>query len=301
MLLTNVKKYINKNILKIIILNICLVTLMSVANFSYAATIKDVDDKEEVDGAIKGFILLSGNNGINKSFLEEAIDLYNQITPQYTNNEIIAVIEKNMDEFVQSGVKKEDLDSIITVLKRVDTVQLKKVLGKIDIEEIATRVKNGESTTQILKVITDQFSTSEKVDIIFGTLLSTKIIKNFAIVMIVLAIYRTLLRCVIYKKAHKKAWASFIPVYRNVVMLKICNMSPWWLLLLLVPVVGWIILWIVSVASKFMLAEAFGKGTGFAFGLWLLAPIFETILVFSKKTKYIGFEDEFKTENQEQW
>ena len=162
MLLTNVKKYINKNILKIIILNICLVTLMSVANFSYALTIKDVDDKEEVDGAIKGFILLSGNNGINKSFLEEAIDLYNQITPQYTNNEIIAVIEKNMDEFVQSGVKKEDLDSIITVLKRVDTVQLKKVLGKIDIEEIATRVKNGESTTQILKVITDQFSTSEK-------------------------------------------------------------------------------------------------------------------------------------------
>ena len=274
---------------------------MSVANFSYAVTIKDVDDKEEVDGAIKGFILLSGNNGINKSFLEEAIDLYNQITPQYTNNEIIAVIEKNMDEFVQSGVKKEDLDSIITVLKRVDTVQLKKVLGKIDIEEIATRVKNGESTTQILKVITDQFSTSEKVDIIFGTLLSTKIIKNFAIVMIVLAIYRTLLRCVIYKKAHKKAWASFIPVYRNVVMLKICNMSPCWLLLLLVPVVGWIILWIVSVASKFMLAEAFGKGTGFAFGLWLLAPIFETILVFSKKTKYIGFEDEFETENQEQW
>mgnify|MGYP000723071004 FL=1 len=273
---------------------------MSVANFSYAVTIKDVDDKEEVDGAIKGFILLSGNNGINKSFLEEAIDLYNQITPQYTNNEIIAVIEKNMDEFVQSGVKKEDLDSIITVLKRVDTVQLKKVLGKIDIEEIATRVKNGESTTQILKVITDQFSTSEKVDIIFGTLLSTKIIKNFAIVMIVLAIYRTLLRCVIYKKAHKKAWASFIPVYRNVVMLKICNMSPCWLLLLLVPVVGWIILWIVSVASKFMLAEAFGKGTGFAFGLWLLAPIFETILVFSKKTKYIGFEDEFETENQEQ-
>ena len=206
-----------------------------------------------------------------------------------------------MDEFVQSGVKKEDLDSIITVLKRVDTVQLKKVLGKIDIEKIATRVKNGESTTQILKVITDQFSTSEKVDIIFGTLLSTKIIKNFAIVMIVLAIYRTLLRCVIYKKAHKKAWASFIPVYRNVVMLKICNMSPCWLLLLLVPVVGWIILWIVSVASKFMLAEAFGKGTGFAFGLWLLAPIFETILVFSKKTKYIGFEDEFETENQEQW
>ena len=96
----------------------------------------------------------------------------------------------------------------------------------------------------------------------------------------------------IYKKANKKAWAAFVPIYRNITMLKICKMSPWWLLLLLVPIIGWIILWIVSVASKFMLAEAFGKGTGFAFGLWLLAPIFETILVFSRKTKYIGFEEE---------
>ena len=100
-----------------------------------------------------------------------------------------------------------------------------------------------------------------------------------------------MLRCVIYKKAHKKAWAPFIPIYRNIVMLKICGMSPWWLLLLFVPIIGWLLLFVVNVASKFMLAESFGKGTGFAFGLWLLAPIFETILVFSKKIKYVGFEN----------
>ena len=68
-------------------------------------------------------------------------------------------------------------------------------------------------------------------------------------------------------------------------------MNPWWLLLLLVPVIGWIILWIVHVASRFMLAEGFGRGPIFAFGLWLLAPIFETVLVFARKIKYIGFEE----------
>ena len=75
-------------------------------------------------------------------------------------------------------------------------------------------------------------------------------------------------------------------------MLRICGMSPWWLLLLLVPIVGWIGLWLVSVASKFMLAEKFGRGVAFSFGLWLLAPIFETILVVSRKIQYIGNEEE---------
>ena len=87
---------------------------------------------------------------------------------------------------------------------------------------------------------------------------------------------------------------QFIPIYRNVVMLKICGMSPWWLLLLLVPVLGWIILFVISVASKFMLAESFGKGTGFAFGLWLLAPIFETILVFSRKQNTLDLKKKMK-------
>ena len=135
-------------------------------------------------------------------------------------------------------------------------------------------------------------SAVEKVNFVMDILLSAYVVKNVLIVLVVLFVYRTLLRCVIYKKAHKKAWAPFIPIYRNIVMLKICGMSPWWLLLLLVPVLGWIILFVISVASKFMRAESFGKGTGFAFGLWLLAPIFETILVFSRKTKYIGFEEE---------
>ena len=32
-----------------------------------------------------------------------------------------------------------------------------------------------------------------------------------------------------------------------------------------------------------------GKGIGFGFGLWILGPIFEAILAFSRKSKYIGF------------
>ena len=199
------------------------------------------------------------------------------------------MIEQHRDEFEQNNVKMDNIDSVTNLLKIVDTNKLNKIVSQIDVNEISAKIENGENIQAILNSITGTMTPVEKVNFVMDILLSAQIVKAIAIILIVLFIYRTLLRCVIYKKAGKKAWAPFIPIYRNVVMLKICGMSPWWLLLLLIPVIGWILLFVVSVASKFMLAEAFGKGTGFAFGLWLLAPIFETMIVFSRKTKYIGF------------
>lgn len=252
----------------------------------------DVKNEKEVSETIKGLILTINSEGINKNFLSQAINLYLQITPTYTNSDIINIINKNRSEFESNNVKMEKLDSVTTLLKNINTEQLRNVLSKIDIDEISKKVENGESIQSIIKNITENMTTSEKVNFVIDIFFSATGIKNILTILIVLFIYETLLRCVIYKKAKEKAWAAFIPIYRNVVMLKICGMSPWWLLLLLVPVIGWILLFVISVASKFMLAEAFGKGAGFAFGLWILTPIFESILVFSKKTKYIGFEEE---------
>lgn len=251
----------------------------------------DVENEEEASDTIKDLILTINSEGMDKSLLSQTLNLYNQLTAQYTNNEIADMIEQNKKELEENNVQMDNVDSVITLLKSVDTTQLRKILGQVDIERIATKVENGESAASILKDITGNMTATEKVNFVMEILLSAYVVKIIIILSIILFIYRTLLRCVIYKKAHKRAWAPFVPIYRNIVMLKICGMSPWWLLLLLVPVVGWVLLFVVSVASKFMLAESFGKGTFFAFGLWLLAPIFETILVFSKETKYIGFKN----------
>ncbi len=293
-----------KNILKFMVIGLMLIMALLIPEEVFAVNntknqnivneLVDVEDSGEVEEAIKGFILTVGSEGMNKDRLIEAISIYNQITPKYSNKDIVKVIEDNSKYFIESGINEDDLSSVTTVLKNVNTNQLKKILSKIDIEKVAKEAQNGGSTADVLKSITSEFSTSEKVDLVLGTIFSTKIVKNISIFLMILFIYRTLLRCVIYKKANKKAWAAFVPIYRNITMLKICKMSPWWLLLLLVPIIGWIILWIVSVASKFMLSEAFGKGTFFALGLWLLGPIFETILVFNKNIKYIGFEEEME-------
>ncbi len=251
----------------------------------------EIADREELSNTVKNLILTINSEGLNKTLLSYAINLYAEVSEVYSNNEIAELIEENKKELIQNGVSEQDVNSITTVLKNVDTVQLRKVLNQINIDEIALKIEDGESLQEIFQETMDNMSTTEKVSLIANMLLSAYVIKKVLWVLLIIFIYRTLLRCVIYRKAGKRAWAPFIPIYRNVVMLKICKMSPWWLLLLLVPVVGWIILWIVCVSSKFMLAESFGKGTVFAFGLWLLPPIFETILVFSRKTKYIGFEE----------
>lgn len=305
----NTKENMNRKIIKIItiftiIITICLFLNLNTAKATVSSTIEDkseaktisnytidVEDEEEASNTIKNLILTINSEGMNRDLLTQTLNLYTQFTSKYTNNEIVDMIEQERKELEKNNVEMSNVDSVTSLLKTVDTTQLRKIIAQVDVEEIAAQIENGENIQAILKNITSDMTAVEKVSFIMDILMSANIIKTVLIVLTILFVYRTLLRCVIYKKAGKRAWAPFIPIYRNAVMLKICGMSPWWLLLLLVPVIGWILLFVVSVASKFMLAESFGKGTGFAFGLWLLAPIFETILVFSKKTKYIGFEE----------
>ena len=89
----------------------------------------------------------------------------------------------------------------------------------------------------------------------------------------------------IYEKANKPGWASIIPIYNILVQLEIVKKPWWWILLLLIPVVNIVI----SVLIIIELAQRFGKGTGFVFGLIFLPIIFYPILAFSD-AKYI--EDE---------
>ena len=261
-------------------------------NSTQAGNTLDINNKEEVQDTITNYILTINSEGLTQSILSDVIELYTNLTESYSNEQIADMIDDCKGNLSEYGVPEENLDSITTVLRNLNTTQTKEVLDKININEISQKLSNGESLQTIVNDIMQSMTATEKVDLVVSILLSANIIRTVLIVLLVIFVYRTLLRCVIYKKAGKHAWAPFIPIYRNVVMLKICGMSPWWLLLLLVPIVGWIGLWLVSVASKFMLAEKFGRGVAFSFGLWLIAPIFETILAVSRKIQYIGNEEE---------
>jgi hypothetical protein len=87
----------------------------------------------------------------------------------------------------------------------------------------------------------------------------------------------------VFEKAGRPGWAAIIPIYNCYIMLQIASKPGWWLILMFIPLVNFVVGFIVCLA----VAEKFGRGTGFAVGLFFLAFIFLPILAFSD-AKYSG-------------
>lgn len=87
----------------------------------------------------------------------------------------------------------------------------------------------------------------------------------------------------IFAKAGKPGWASIVPFYNTYCMYDISFGNGWLFLLTFVPCVNIVF----GIMMLFKLAKAFGKGTGFGFGLLFLNTIFILILGFDS-SEYIG-------------
>ena len=246
--------------------------------------ITDEQSKEIVNGVIQSF----GEEGLTKDNLLEAITQYKELSKEYTNEDIARIIEENRAEFEQHDISKENIDTMQKVLKNFDEKQINNVLDKLDIDEALSELESGATILELMQKTTENMSAKDKANVLLSIIWSATLVQVFVWLIIAFELYKLIIRAIIFRKAGEKGWAVLIPIYRDVVMLRICGMSPLWLLLLFVPVIGWALLWIVKVASRFMLAEAFDKGAGFGFGLWLLWPIFEGILALSTNCKYVG-------------
>ncbi len=81
----------------------------------------------------------------------------------------------------------------------------------------------------------------------------------------------------IYSKAGQPGWASIVPLYNFLLLLKIVKKPWWWLLLMLIPIVNFVLIIIVY----HRISVSFGKGGGFTVGILLLPFVFLPILAFS--------------------
>ena len=87
----------------------------------------------------------------------------------------------------------------------------------------------------------------------------------------------------IFTKAGQPGWASIVPIYNLIILLKIVNKPLWWIILFLIPIANFIVL--ILVINE--LSKSFGKGVGFTIGLLFLGVIFYPILGFGD-AQYIG-------------
>lgn len=121
----------------------------------------------------------------------------------------------------------------------------------------------------------------------------------FYLIMIAVAVVCLVAKYKMFKKMGIDGWKSLIPMVSDYVQMEATGVNQKWLLVLTfgsaiaaIPFLGWLAYAAAaiyySILMNVSLAKAFGKSTGFAVGLILLAPVFLIILGFSKDAKFVG-------------
>jgi len=84
----------------------------------------------------------------------------------------------------------------------------------------------------------------------------------------------------VFTKAGQPGWAAIIPIYNFWILLKVAGKPGWWIVLLFIPLVNFVVIFMIAIA----IARNFGKGVGFGIGLVFLSFIFYPILAFTDAT-----------------
>lgn len=244
------------------------------------------DDKSLIQQQLEYYTRNIDVENISK---EDVLKVYDDITEEYTNDEVADMIKDNTEEIKKQGISEDVIETGTNFIRTTDTESLRDIIeNDIDIEDIKEKVNQGYTPNQILKSIIQETPNQKKAEIATKLLLSNKIVKTVLIVCIILFIYGTILRWIIYVKAGKHGWAAIIPFYRQIVMYQVCGLSPWLMLFWLLPIIGWFIMGIIAIMKRFCLANEFGRGSLFGFGLLLLSPIFQSVLAFNPNIEKIN-------------
>lgn len=102
----------------------------------------------------------------------------------------------------------------------------------------------------------------------------------------------------LYEKAGRKGWEAIIPIYGELVMLKMVNRPWWWIFYLFIPLIGEFIA--IGVYWEFL--RSFGKTTLLDLVLGVLfAPFYLLYIGFSKKVVYVGPAHESTKNAVQEW
>lgn len=272
-----------KIIVAILLISILIITL-NLFNQVEAATTKEEMLKEQAE-------YYAQNIDVNNITKEDVLKAYDELSKNYTNEELANMLEEHKEEIKEQGVSEEVIGAGQELLKTTDKDSVREIIEEdIDFERIKEKMDAGYTPNQVVKEIVQETPTEKKIEIAIKLLLANQIFRIAMISIVILFLYGTILRWIIYRKAGKHGWASIVPLYRQIVMYQICGLSPWLMLLWFVPIFGWIAMFIIAIMKRFCLANSFGKGALFGFGLLILQPIFQSVLAFNSKIEYEGDE-----------
>lgn len=268
-----------KSIIKTLIITILILGNIGLI-YSYA---ENENTKTEMTEYIRGT-----NVDTTNITEQDILNAYEEFSQRYSKKEMMNFLETNKEKLNKKGIDDKTIEAGKTILKTTDEEEIKEIIKEnVKPQEIKEKLEQGYTANQIVESIINEMPVEQKVNTAGKIILANKIVKLIIIGVIVLFLYTTILRAIIYKKAGKNPIASFIPIYRQITMYNICDLSLGYMALWLVPVMGVIIMFVIAIMKRMYLAKKFGRGVGFGIGLILLPPIFQSILAFNKNIKYV--------------
>ena len=249
------------------------------SNISFAA------DKTAVENYLN-----ENNINVNNITTSEVLTMYQDLSKEYSNDEIADMLNEYSEEIQKRGISNKAISTGTTILKQTDAETLNEVLNDVGVEEVKEKLESGDSAEKILTDIKDNMSTTQKASIVKKIVLNNKTTKKIISFLSLYIIYNVLIMGVLFIKSKEHFWATFIPIYRDIVLFRICGYSAWWIIWLFIPIIGWFIYWVLKLVMNFELSKAFGRGFCFGIGILLLKPIFLSIIAFNKKIRFIEIE-----------
>lgn len=279
-----------KKYLKIIVLLAISIFLLISPTYTFASSVLQSIDVNNLDlTGIEASKLSDVENKMEEltkasasSNIDAMLKIYEELSQIISNEELATFIDNNKSTLSNAGLSKNLLSTSSSLLKNFDAQTILDIVrNDLDIDGVIANAKEGLSSDDIVKRALKNTSTTEKIKIVSKLLFSNGYFKLLFALGIVLAIYSIIITSFIFKKAKKQPWATYIPIYRDIINLQICNFSPFVLILLFIPFIGWFALLAIGVVGKFELSKNFGHGFLFGLGLLLFPPFFRTYLAFS--------------------
>lgn len=219
--------------------------------------------------------------------VDELINVYENLSRIVSNEELANFIKDNADTFENAGIDKSIISTSESLARKFDSDTIVDILkNDINLDKVTTMREKGANAEEIIISIMEDTPVQKLFGIALKLVFASFIYRLIFLLLILTAIYSIYITSLIFKKASKKGFASFIPIYRDIVHLKVCGMSPWLLVFILVPVIGWFILLSVAIIARFELSKHFGHGFFFGLGLLICPILFRSIIAFSND-KYI--------------
>ena len=100
------------------------------------------------------------------------------------------------------------------------------------------------------------------------------------LLFVVLYVWTALGLSAVFRKSGEQAWKGWVPILNLVVLLQLGGLSGWFVLIVLVPIIGPLVLWALLIVACYRINVAFGHGAGLTVVAALLLPVWASILGF---------------------